>query len=98
MKEKMNGVLKFLNHASYMYESNDFIFICDPWLEGAAFNNGWHLLDQSTSNDDLLSYLVAKKKACMYLVFARAFRPLRSAFSQKIVKNRDSDAICFSNH
>ena len=62
MKEKMNGVLKFLNHASYMYESNDFIFICDPWLEGTAFNNGWQLLDQSTSNDDLLSYLVAKKK------------------------------------
>jgi len=54
--------LKFLNHASFMCETNEFIILCDPWLEGAAFNNGWELLDSSTTNDLLLDELSSTQK------------------------------------
>ena len=45
-----------------MCETNDFIFLCDPWLEGTAFNNGWTLLDNSTSNDQILDELRQSSK------------------------------------
>jgi len=54
--------LKFLNHACFMCETNEFIILCDPWLEGAAFNNGWALLDSSTTNDLLLDELSSTQK------------------------------------
>jgi UDP-MurNAc hydroxylase len=55
-------ILKFLNHASYLIENDDFIFISDPWMEGAAFNNGWKLLDQTTSNFALVDFLKLRNK------------------------------------
>ena len=36
--------------------------MCDPWLEGTAFNDGWNLLDSSTSNKELISKLLKSKK------------------------------------
>ena len=54
--------LQFLNHASYKCETNEFIILCDPWLEGTAFNNGWALLDTSTRNDLLLDELSNTEK------------------------------------
>ena len=54
--------LKFLNHACYMCETDEFIILCDPWLEGTAFNNGWALLDNSTKNDLLLNELSQTQK------------------------------------
>jgi hypothetical protein len=54
--------LQFINHACYLYESTDYIILCDPWVEGLAFNRGWSLLDQSTSNDKLLEKILKNKK------------------------------------
>ena len=36
--------LEFVNHASYVLESGGVRLLCDPWLEGTAFNDGWALL------------------------------------------------------
>ena len=59
---KIKNHIQFINHASYLYECNEFIFICDPWVEGTAFNNGWNLLDNSTSNEQLISRILETKK------------------------------------
>ena len=40
--------LEFVNHASYVLESGGVRLLCDPWLEGTAFNDGWALLAPST--------------------------------------------------
>ena len=45
-----------------MCEANEFIILCDPWLEGSAFNNGWALLDSSTTNELLLDELSRTQK------------------------------------
>jgi len=34
----------WVNHASFIVESGPVRLICDPWLEGSAFNDGWSLL------------------------------------------------------
>lgn len=36
--------IKWVNHASFVAEFEDVKLICDPWLEGTAFNDGWALL------------------------------------------------------
>jgi UDP-MurNAc hydroxylase len=36
--------LTWVNHASYILESQGVRLITDPWLEGTAFNNGWTLV------------------------------------------------------
>ena len=36
--------IKWVNHASFVVEFEDVKLICDPWLEGTAFNDGWALL------------------------------------------------------
>jgi UDP-MurNAc hydroxylase len=37
-------LMTWVNHASFILETGTARLICDPWLEGAAFNNGWRLL------------------------------------------------------
>jgi UDP-MurNAc hydroxylase len=37
----------WINHASYLLEAGSVRLVCDPWLEGPAFNNGWQLLSPS---------------------------------------------------
>lgn len=49
--------LSFVNHASFLVENDSALLLVDPWLEGAAFNNGWSLLDQSTSSEALVRRL-----------------------------------------
>ncbi len=39
--------IKWVNHASFIFEYKDVKLICDPWLEGAVFNDGWKHLVQS---------------------------------------------------
>jgi UDP-MurNAc hydroxylase len=36
--------LTWVNHAAFVLESRDIRLICDPWIEGTAFNNGWRLM------------------------------------------------------
>jgi UDP-MurNAc hydroxylase len=54
--------LTFLNHASFMVETEKTILIVDPWFEGHAFFNGWSLLDQSFTNQTVTDYLLASHK------------------------------------
>ena len=36
--------IEWVNHASFIVESASVRLICDPWLSGTAFNQGWSLL------------------------------------------------------
>ena len=55
--------LTFINHASYVIETDNSSLIVDPWVEGGAFDNGWSLLDKSITNKVLVEYLTKTKKA-----------------------------------
>ena len=37
----------WVNHASFIFEHSNIRLICDPWLSGTAFNEGWHLLAET---------------------------------------------------
>jgi hypothetical protein len=51
------NVLTFINHACFEIRTDDALLLVDPWVEGTAFNHGWSLLDQSTSNTALIARL-----------------------------------------
>jgi UDP-MurNAc hydroxylase len=36
--------IRFVSHASFSIENHSTTLLCDPWLFGGAFNNGWALL------------------------------------------------------
>jgi UDP-MurNAc hydroxylase len=36
--------IEFVTHASVLMRTNDVNLLTDPWIEGAAFDNGWSLL------------------------------------------------------
>ncbi len=55
------NLLTFVNHASFHVANDDTLLLVDPWVEGAVFNNGWTLLDTSTSNAGLVRQLGARK-------------------------------------
>ena len=55
--------LTFINHASYLVESENTVLIVDPWVEGGAFDNGWSLLDKSITNQVLVKYLTQIDKS-----------------------------------
>lgn len=33
--------IQFVNHASYILRSKEINLLCDPWIEGQVFHNGW---------------------------------------------------------
>jgi L-ascorbate metabolism protein UlaG (beta-lactamase superfamily) len=39
--------IHFVNHASFVVEQGPVRLICDPWIEGTVFNDGWDLLAPS---------------------------------------------------
>jgi UDP-MurNAc hydroxylase len=39
--------IKWVNHSSFVFEYENIKLICDPWLEGTAFNDAWALLSPS---------------------------------------------------
>lgn len=39
--------IKWINHAGFLLESNQIKLVCDPWIEGTAFDNGWKLLSST---------------------------------------------------
>jgi len=55
--------IKFINHASYIVETDDVLLLHDPWLEGNAFNNGWALLSKEVSNKNVIDYLSQSDKS-----------------------------------
>ena len=36
--------IRFVNHSGFIVEHAGKKVICDPWLEGTVFNNGWKLI------------------------------------------------------
>src|SRR5271165_6980007 len=36
--------MEWVNHASFIVRSGPVSLLCDPWLDGTAFNQGWSLL------------------------------------------------------
>ncbi|MGZ3504318.1 MAG: MBL fold metallo-hydrolase [Vulcanimicrobiaceae bacterium] len=40
--------IEWVNHASFITSSDGVRLICDPWLEGTAFKDGWQLLAPTT--------------------------------------------------
>ncbi|SHH02796.1 hypothetical protein SAMN05428948_2400 [Massilia sp. CF038] len=57
----MTNQLKFVNHASFYIANGESLLLVDPWVEGTVFNNGWRLLDSTTSNAGLIGELAARK-------------------------------------
>lgn len=53
--------LSFINHASFYIANERSLLLVDPWVEGTVFNNGWSLLDTSTSNAALVRHLALRK-------------------------------------
>ena len=51
------NTLTFVNHACFQVRSDSALLLVDPWLEGPVFNNGWSLVDQSTSNAAMVEEL-----------------------------------------
>jgi UDP-MurNAc hydroxylase len=48
--------MEWVNHASFIIRSGSISLLCDPWLEGTAFNQGWTLLSPTKfSYDDFAS-------------------------------------------
>jgi len=41
--------IRFVSHASFSVESNETTLLCDPWLFGKAFNEGWALLSPAAT-------------------------------------------------
>ena len=39
--------ITWVNHASFVIKNGATALICDPWLAGPAFNNGWSLLSKT---------------------------------------------------
>jgi UDP-MurNAc hydroxylase len=58
----MDNLLTFVNHACFHIANDDSLLLVDPWVEGTVFNNGWRLLDTSTSNSALVRELSARKR------------------------------------
>lgn len=58
----MNNLLTFVNHASFYIDNGNSLLLVDPWVEGTVFNNGWRLLDTTTSNAALVHDLAARKR------------------------------------
>ena len=48
----MSSVLNFVNHSSFLIESENVGLIVDPWLEGTAFNSGWNLIAETKFSVD----------------------------------------------
>lgn len=41
--------IRFVSHASFSVESNGTTLLCDPWLFGKAFNQGWALVSPAAT-------------------------------------------------
>lgn len=39
-------MIRFVNHASFVVETRGVRLLCDPWIAGSAFHNGWNLLKE----------------------------------------------------
>lgn len=51
-------MIRFINHASFVVESGGVSILCDPWISGPAFHNGWSLItEQQHEGLDEVDYI-----------------------------------------
>lgn len=87
--------LYFINHASFAIERDNEILLIDPWYEGTAFNNGWALLDQSTSNESVIEWLRKTNKK-IYIWYSHEHSDhLSMSFLKQIKKEKFDLKIIF---
>ncbi|RMG14385.1 MAG: MBL fold metallo-hydrolase, partial [Deltaproteobacteria bacterium] len=43
--------IRFVGHASFEVQTGGVRLVCDPWLSGKVFNNGWALLSRPAQVD-----------------------------------------------
>lgn len=48
----MAGKITWVNHASFIFDDGHIRLMCDPWLEGRTFYNGWDLLSPTQMSYD----------------------------------------------
>ena len=46
----MTDQIKLINHSSILIKSGDIKLLTDPWYRGPAFNNGWSLLYENSTD------------------------------------------------
>lgn len=47
-----NFSIEFVNHASFIIKTKEIKLLCDPWLFGSAFHDGWDLLIETKFDFD----------------------------------------------
>jgi hypothetical protein len=47
----MEPHFQFINHASFLVRHQGVAVLCDPWVSGTAFADGWTLIDESVTPD-----------------------------------------------
>jgi UDP-MurNAc hydroxylase len=47
--------VEWINHASYLMRVGDISLVCDPWLEGTAFKDGWSHISRTAFGYDRFS-------------------------------------------
>lgn len=51
-------MIRFVNHASFVVQSNGISLLCDPWVAGSAFHNAWNLIaEQPHEGLDEVDYI-----------------------------------------
>ncbi|GEM_PF-632724 len=55
-------LLTFVNHACFYVTTETSLLLVDPWVEGPVFNNGWSLLDTTTSNAALVKEIAGQHR------------------------------------
>src|SRR3546814_316006 len=44
--QRESGMITFINHACFIVESGGVKLLCDPWIAGSAFHDGWNLITE----------------------------------------------------
>jgi L-ascorbate metabolism protein UlaG (beta-lactamase superfamily) len=89
--------LTFVNHASFLIETGQAVLLMDPWVEGTAFDNGWALLYQGSSNDELVN-LVRQKQKPLFLWYSHEHSDHFSvSFLRHLVKSGERPTILYQD-
>jgi UDP-MurNAc hydroxylase len=85
----------FLNHASFLIETTYSFLLIDPWYESLAFNNGWSLLDKSTSNKKIIKKLLTEPQKKIFIWYSHEHSDHFSISFLKEIKKYKLDISIF---
>ena len=75
-------MIRFINHASFIVQSGGVSVLCDPWVSGSAFLNGWNLIsEQQHEGLDEVDYIWLSHEHPDHfsVAFLRSIPPARRA-------------------